>query len=86
MQIHSDASTYVAGIYERLKQKLTDHLDDYITEPSSEKKRIPCIVNAHSVRFNIENSPIFVPGKIIRENLRGFVIAHGETCLVTERR
>ena len=36
--------------------------------------------------FNIEESPIFVPEKLIRFQMAGFLVVHGETVVVIQRR
>ena len=52
-------------------------------EENSSDRRIHATLE-HS--FDIENSPIFVPEKLIRSQMAGFLVVHGETVVVIHRR
>ena len=43
-------------------------------------------ISSASPSFDIENSPIFVPEKLIRYQMAGFLVVHGETVVVIQRR
>ena len=57
------------------------HLVQDGDEPSDRRIQL---TSAHP--FDIENSPIFVPEKLIRFQMAGFLVVHGETVVVIQRR
>lgn len=72
--------TRYARIYSKA-QFLNTHLVQNSDDPSNYR-----IQSTSAYPFNIEESPIFVPEKLIRFQMAGFLVVHGETVVVIQRR
>ncbi len=76
-----------ADILIREIQDCADHqvIDDYslIPDGGSSDYRIQ---STSAYPFDIESSPIFVPEKLIRLQMAGFLVVHGETIVNIQRR
>ncbi len=75
----------VAELYDIVKADNAAVIDEYSLDQPYENRRIQRIVAARS-GFEIENSPIFVPEKLIRANMRGSLVVHGENVFTIARR
>ena len=74
-----------AALYDVVRSDNAAAIDGYSLDQPYENNQIRRIVAARS-GFDIENSPIFVPEKLIRVNMRDTVVVHGESLFTIARR
>lgn len=82
-QIYKDAELLNARIQHDVHPRIMQdyHFIQDRDEPSDRRIQ-PTLANP----FDIEESPIFVPEKLIRFQMAGFLVVHGETVVVIQRR
>lgn len=61
-------------------------IEDYELEADPDDARDSRIKGTKSLAWNIENSPAFIPEKLIRLQMSGFLVVHGESIFVISRR
>lgn len=75
------------ALFARMLQDADKRLvDDYRLAPDPDDERDSRIVGTTSTTWNIEESPIFIPEKLIRYQMSDFLVVHGETMAVIQRR
>ena len=82
-QTYSSAEALKEQIQGSVERRI---LQDYQLAQDAEN---PCdhrIQATSAYPFDIENSPVFVPEKLIRFQMAGFLVVHGETVVVIQRR
>ncbi len=82
-QIYRDARLLNAQLQDDVHPQVMQnyHLVQDSDEPSDRR-----IQPTSASPFDIEESPIFVPEKLIRFQMAGFLVVHGETVVVIQRR
>ncbi len=82
-QIYRDAQLLNAQIQADVHPRVMQdyHLVQDGDDPSDRR-----IQSTSAYPFDIEESPIFVPEKLIRYQMAGFLVVHGETVVVIQRR
>ena len=82
-QIYRDARFLNAQIQEDVHPRV---MQDYHLVPDSDEPSDHRIQSTSAYPFDIEESPVFVPEKLIRFQMAGFLVVHGETVVVIQRR
>ena len=82
-RIYRDARPLNAQIQDDIHPRIMQdyHLVQDSDDPSGHR-----IQSTSAFPFDIEESPIFVPEKLIRFQMAGFLVVHGETVVVIQRR
>lgn len=82
-QIYKDARLLNAQLQDDVHPQVMQdyHLVQDGDEPSDHRIQL-----TSANPFDIEESPIFVPEKLIRFQMEGFLVVHGETVVVIQRR
>ena len=86
MRAYADAFPNIRKIYDAMKTVFKDQLADYVVEPDKVFGNVRKIMGTVSGHYDLERSPAFVPEKFIRQNMRRFVVVHGRSMFVIERR
>lgn len=82
-QIYSKAHLLIDQIQHSIDPRIIQY---YCLVQDGEEASDQRIQAASTYLFGIENSPIFVPEKLIRFQMAGFLVVHGETVVVIQRR
>ena len=86
MQKYTDAFPNIKKIYNAMKTVAKDQIANYILEQDKVFNNINKITGTVSGHYDLERSPAFVPEKFIRQNMREFLVVHGRSMFVIERR
>lgn len=82
-RLYDDAEALFTRMMQNVDRQL---VDDYRLAPDPEDERDSRIVGTASTTWDIEESPIFIPEKLIRYQMSDFLVVHGETMAVIQRR
>lgn len=81
-QIYNKAHLLIGQIQDSINPRI---MQDYCFVQDDEEASDRRIQSTSAYPFDIEESPIFVPEKLIRFQMAGFLIVHGETVVVIHR-
>lgn len=82
-QVFAEAKMLNTQIIHAIDQRF---IRDYEMIPDADNAADRRIVGAKSFNWNIEESPIFVPEKLIRHQMINTLVVHGETVMTISRR
>ena len=82
---YSNMFLTVGAIYARLKEQLSEAIPNYVTADVAEDPGVKKIVSIRSGEFDIEGAPVFVPEKLIRAAMKGFMVLHGDAIFTIAR-
>ena len=82
-QIYRDARLLNAQLQDDVHPRV---MQDYHLVPDGDEPSDHRIQSTSAYGFDIEESPVFVPEKLIRFQMAGFLVVHGETIVVIQRR
>ena len=86
MRIYADAYSNIRKIYDSMKTVFKDEIANYVIEQDTVFSNVGKITGTVSGHYDLERSPAFVPEKFIRQNMRRFLVVHGRSMFVIERR